>query len=160
MDDDPSVLEAMTEVLVAEGYEVLAAREGAEALSHFTSGPVELVVLDLNLGADDGWDVFRQMAEVNPFVPTVIITAERAQINLARAAGVEALMEKPIDVPVFVEIVRDLLLETAEQRRERICGSAEHCRYVARNYATSVSLLRERRSCSDEALLGVESHRR
>ena len=87
VNDDASVLEAMTKLLAAEGYEVLAARDGAGALSHFKSGWVDLVVLDLNLGTDDGWDVFRKMAELNPFVPTVIITAECGQRERAQAAG-------------------------------------------------------------------------
>ncbi len=146
VDDDPAVLEAMTRLLVAEGYEVLAARDGAGALRHFNAGPVDLVVLDLNLGTDDGWDVFRKMAEAKPVVPTVIITAECAQRELARAAGVEALVEKPIDVPVFLEIVRDLLAERGEQRWERICGSDGCCRYVGRSYETFLRLLQERRS--------------
>ena len=146
VDDDASVLDAMTKLLAAEGYRVLAARDGAGALSRFKSGPVDLVVLDLNLGTDDGWDVFRKMAELNPFVPTVIITAECGQRKLARAAGVEALIEKPIDVPVFLEIVRDLLGERSEQRRERICGSDDYCRYVARSYETFLRMLQERRS--------------
>jgi len=146
VDDDRSVLESLTKLLAAEGYDVLAARDGAEALGHFKSGRVDLVVLDLNLGTDDGWDVFRKMAELNPFVPTMIITAECGQKDLARAAGVEALVEKPIDVPVFLEIVRDLLRERGEQRRERICGSDEYCRYVARSYETFLRMLQERRS--------------
>lgn len=145
VDDDSSVLDAMTELLATEGYEVLAARDGAGALSHFNSGPVDVVVLDLNLGTEDGWDVFRRMAEVNPFVPTVIITAEGGQQELARAAGVAALVEKPIDVSVFLEIVRDLLAERDAQPRERICGGDERCRYVAKNYETFLRLLHERR---------------
>ncbi len=157
VDDDPAVLEAMTKLLAAEGYEVLAARDGAGALSQFESSPVDLVVLDLNLGTDDGWEVFRRMAEVNPFVPTVIITAECAQKDLARAAGVEALVEKPIDVPVFLEIVRDLLAERGEQRRERICGSDEYCRYVGRSYETFLRLLQERRSAPMKLSWGLRA---
>ena len=155
VDDDPAVLEAMTRLLVAEGYEVLAARDGAGALRHFNAGPVDLVVLDLNLGTDDGWEVFRKMAELNPFVPTVIITAECGQKDLARAAGVEALVEKPIDVPVFLEIVRDLLRERGEQRRERIYGSDEYCRYVARSYETFLRMLQERRSAPMKLASGL-----
>lgn len=145
VDDDSSVLDAMTELLATEGYEVLAARDGAGALRQFKSGPVDLVVLDLNLGTDDGWDVFRRMAEVNPFVRTVIITAEGGQEELARAAGVDALVEKPIDVSVFLEIVRDLLAERDAQPREQIRGGDERCRYVAQNYETFLRLLYERR---------------
>ena len=54
VDDDSSVLDAMTELLATEGYEVLAARDGAGALNQFKSGAVDLVVLDLNLGRMTG----------------------------------------------------------------------------------------------------------
>ncbi len=144
VDDDLSVREAMTELLAAEGYEVLVARNRAEALGHFQPGRVDLVVLDVNLGADDGWEVFQKMSEVDPLVPTVIVTAEHGQQERARAAGVEALIEKPIDVPIFLEIVRDLLTEPGTPPRERVCGSEVYCRYVAQRYETFLRLLQER----------------
>jgi len=146
IDDDPSVLESLRKLLVSEGYDVLAARDGTEALAQFKSGPIDLVVLDLNLGTEDGWEVFGRMTHLNPFVPTVVITAEPGQKDRAIEAGVEALIEKPIEVPLFLQILRDLLTEQSPQRRERICGSEDYCRYVARSYETFLKMLHERRS--------------
>ena len=60
VDDDLSVREAMTELLAAEGYEVLVARNRAEALGHFQPGRVDLVVLDVNLGRTTGGRCFRR----------------------------------------------------------------------------------------------------
>jgi hypothetical protein len=86
------------------------------------------------------------MTEMNPFVPTVIITAEFDQHERAVAAGVEALIEKPIDVPVFLKIISELLAETSQQRLERACGDDKYCRYVARHYESLLKLLNERHS--------------
>ena len=146
VDDDHSVRESLKKLLETEHYDVHPARDGGEALDYFRSSPIDLVVLDLNLGTDDGWKVFHTMAELNPFVPTVIITAEFDQRERAVAAGVEALIEKPIDVPIFLKIISDLLAETSEQRLERVCGNDEYCRYVARHYEPFLSLLSERHS--------------
>ena len=146
VDDDHSVRESLAKLLEAEHYDVHPARDGVDALDYFKSNSTDLVVLDLNLGTDDGWEVFHTMAELNPFVPTVIITAEFDQRKRAVAAGVEALIEKPIDVPAFLKIISDLLAETSEQRLERVCGDDEYCRYLARHYEPFLKLLNERHS--------------
>jgi len=146
IDDDHSVRESLRKLLEAENYDVYPAVDGIDALDQFKTKPSDLVILDLNLGTGDGWKIFRTMAELNPFVPTVIITAEFDQREDAVAAGVEALIEKPINVPVFLKIISDLLAETGEQRLERVCGNDEYCRYVARHYEPFLKLLNERHS--------------
>jgi CheY-like chemotaxis protein len=134
VDNDPSVRESLRKLLEAEHYDVHPAQDGVDALDYFKSNSTDLVVLDLNLGPDDGWKVFHTMTGVNPFVPTVVITAEFDQRERAVAAGVEALIEKPIDVPAFLEIISGLLIETSERRMERVCGDEKYCRYVGRNH--------------------------
>ena len=146
VDDDCSVLESLKKLLEAESYEVHPARNGADARNSFRANPADLVVLDLNLGTDDGREVFQTMAEVDPFVPVVIITAEFDQRQRAVAAGVGALIEKPIDVPAFLKVISDLLTETSEQRLERVCGDDKYCRYLARHYEPFLKLLNERHS--------------
>ena len=108
--------------------------------------PVDLVVLDLNLEQEDGWAVFEAMKELNPFVPTVVTTTEFDQREQAIAAGAEALIEKPMDVPVFLGIVEELLAESSEKRLERVCGDDDYCRYVAGYLAPFLSQLDERHS--------------
>lgn len=146
VDNDHSVRESLTKLLTTENYDVLPARDGLEALKLFRSNPVNLVVLDVNLGSPDGWSVFDRMTEANPYVPTIITTGEFGQRDRAVIAGAEALIEKPIDVPIFLKTIRDLLAETREQRLERVCGDDAYCRYVARDYAAYWDLHRRRHS--------------
>jgi DNA-binding response OmpR family regulator len=145
VDDDRSVRESMTRLLRMEHYEVLPARDGVEAIERFRSNTVDLVVLDLNLGSESGWQVCQRMTELNPYVPTIIVTAEFEQREEAMAAGVEALIEKPIEVGVFLELVRELLAETSAQRLNRVCGDRQYCRYVPRG-GKFMELLEQRRS--------------
>ena len=94
VDDDQSVLESLRRLLVSEDSDVLPARDGVETIGQFTSNPViDLVVLDLKLGLDDGWEVFKTIAELNPCIPAVVITAMSGQKERATALGVDALIE-------------------------------------------------------------------
>ena len=146
LDDDHSVRASLVKVLEMEDYEVLQASNGTAAIDIFRSCAVDLVVLDVNLEEEDGWSVFEAMKELNPLVPTVVTTTQFDQRENAIAAGAEALIEKPMDVPVFLGIVQDLLTESSEQRLERVCGDDEYCRYVAGYHAPFLRQLDERHS--------------
>mgnify|MGYP001548327535 CR=1 FL=1 len=132
VDDDHAVLNSLKKLLVAEHYDVCPARDAGEAIACFKSHRIDLVILDINLGTDNGWHVFEQMTRTNPFVPTIVITAEFGQSERALALGVEGLIEKPIDVPAFLEMIRELLAESPAARRRRICGSDKYCRFITR----------------------------
>jgi CheY-like chemotaxis protein len=133
VDDDTSVRDSLKKLLEAENYRVLTARDSAEALEQFESERIHLVVMDVNLGEDDGWDTFERMATANGSVPTVIVTAEFGQRGRAIAAGVEALIEKPMDVPLFLEVVEQLLANNRDGKLKRVNGDERYCRYVNRS---------------------------
>lgn len=143
VDDDRSVLESLKKLLEAEHYEVYLARNANEAIVIFKSNQIDLVILDINLGVDNGWKVFEKMTATNPFVPTIMITAEWGQRGPAVTLGVEGLIEKPIDVPALLEMIRDLLAENSEARRQRICNDEAYFRYVARHYEPFMKLLED-----------------
>lgn len=144
VDDDHSVRESLRKLLESQNYEVYPARDAREALAHFKAQRIDLVVLDINLGVDNGWQVFEEMTTANPFVPTIMITAEWGQREQAVALGVEGLLEKPIEVPVLLKLIGDLLAETTEAKLERICGNDTYCRYVGRHYEPYLRLLQKR----------------
>jgi len=144
VDDDRSVLESLTKLLEAEHYEVYPARDAIEAMDCFHSEPIDLVVLDINLGTDNGWKVFESMTITNPFVPTIVITAEWGQREQAVTLGVEGLIEKPIDVLAFLKMIRELLAETTEAKLKRICGNDAYCRYIGRHYEPYLRMLQKR----------------
>src|SRR5688572_18915400 len=146
LDDDRSVRGSLVKVLEMEEYEVLQPSNGSAAIEMFRSGPIDLVVLDVDLEDENGWAVFEAMKDLNPFVPTVVTTRESDQREKAIAAGAESLIEKPMDVPIFLQIVQDLLTESSEQRLERVCGDDDYCRYVAGYHAPFLSQLDERHS--------------
>jgi DNA-binding response OmpR family regulator len=157
VDDDRSVCSSLQKLLQAEGFEVFAAWDGAEAIRLFRTHDIDLVVLDINLGTDNGWDVFQAMVEMKPSVPTVVITAEWGQRDRAVAAGAEVLIEKPIDVPSFLRVIDGLLADNAEHKLRRICNSERYCHYMAKDYATFLKLLEERHSAPLNLPIGLRT---
>jgi CheY-like chemotaxis protein len=122
VDDDLAVLESLTRVLTGEGYCVVPAHHGQEALDVMAVAEVDLVLLDLNMPVRSGWDTFERLSQEHPLLPVVIVTARPNQLFLARAAGVGALLEKPLDIPELLQTIRDLLDEPAEVRLARLAG--------------------------------------
>jgi len=130
IDDDLAVRESIKKVLNTTGYEVMTAADGQEAAERFAPGRVDLVVLDLNLPARSGWDVFEALTTQHPSVPIIIVTGMPNQYPTAVAAGVGALIEKPIEVATLLKTMEALLAEPEEARLRRLCGYPENTVYV------------------------------
>jgi DNA-binding response OmpR family regulator len=130
VDDDPSVREALENVLIGEGYEVIPACDVIEAAELAAKLPLDLVLLDLNLPKRNGWDTFEILARQNPRMPVVIITARPNQLFPALASGVGALMEKPLDLPKLLQTIRNLLEEPVEARLARLAGKPAEFHYL------------------------------
>ena len=122
VDDDLSVRQMVARVLVGEGYGVLSASNGEEALHVASCVRIDLVLLDLNLPVKNGWDTFERLTTDDPLLPVIIITAKSNQLFTALGAGVGGLLEKPLDFPTLLQTIKDLLLESREARLARISG--------------------------------------
>jgi CheY-like chemotaxis protein len=129
-DDDEEVLAALDDVLRSEGYEVIVARNGREAIARFYEGHIDIALLDLNMPVKGGWETFERLTTIHPLLPIIIITARPDQYPLAVAAGVGALMEKPLDLVVLLQAIQDLLSEPIEQRLSRLTGKRPITRYL------------------------------
>ena len=108
-DDDPAIRQMLGQVLALEQYNVVLAATGRETAAKFISCAPDLVLLDLNMPDRDGWDAFHLMNSTHPLVPVIIITARPHQRERANALGVASLMEKPLDMPLLLRTVQDLL---------------------------------------------------
>ena len=119
-DDDASVQTMIRRVLESEHYRVLLASTGREAASQFLNGPPDLVLLDLNMPDKDGWEAWQIMDTLHPFVPVIVITARPNQYEQAKKMRIEALMEKPLDLPLLLRTIKRLLVEPDEERIRRV----------------------------------------
>ena len=115
-DDDPDILMLIALTLERDGYEVVTATNGLDALESALDRVPHLVVLDLMMPGIDGCEVTRRLRaeEATRDVPILIVTAfaEEAQAAMALAAGADAYVRKPFSP-------RDLLAKTASLVLER-----------------------------------------
>jgi two-component system, cell cycle response regulator CpdR len=130
VDDDVAVGQAMKRVLETAGYEVGLAQDGDEATVHFLPGQTDLLLLDLNLPSQSGWDVFERLTTRYPLVPVIIITGMPNQHSTAVAAGVSAIMEKPIEATALLKTVTEVLAERNEARLRRMCGYQQDTKHL------------------------------
>src|SRR5262249_19661844 len=131
VDDNPSVRHIVARVLAEEGYHVLAAANGVEAVEVAAANDLDLVILDLIMPQQGGWDVFEKLTSEKPFLPVIIVTARPGQLFTAVGAGVAALLEKPLDYPKLLETVRAVLAESSGVRLARVTGHQADFRYLS-----------------------------
>jgi len=117
-------------ILEEENYAVVPAANGVEGLELAKTTLPDLVLLDLNLPMQNGWDTFKQLNVENPSLAVIVITARPNQIFPALAAGASALMEKPLDLAKLLRTIRDLLAEPIEARLARMAGQRAEFHYL------------------------------
>ena len=124
VDDEPRICAALAGALVSEGFEVVFVEDGDEAISAVRDGLFDIVLMDLRMPGKSGWETLPPLTEARPLLPVIIITALPDQGATAFAAGVGALLEKPLDIPVLLETMRRLLAEPIAARLARSAGKS------------------------------------
>ena len=119
-DDDAGVRETVGHVLESECYQVMPAKTGREAARKFIVELPDLVLLDLNMPDRDGWEAFDLMNSTHPLVPVIVITARPGEYDHAVELGVDALMEKPLDLPLLLSTIAGFLNESESERIRRL----------------------------------------
>jgi chemosensory pili system protein ChpA (sensor histidine kinase/response regulator) len=105
VEDDPNIRECLCELLRSEGYPVVSAQDGAEALEKLTTivRPT-LVLLDLMMPRVNGWEVLQTMRAKDHLAPIpVIITSASADIRSLH--GANDIIKKPYDLTAMLELV-------------------------------------------------------
>jgi CheY-like chemotaxis protein len=100
VDDDDAIRDVLEGLLRREGYEVIGAANGREALAMFASTQLDLVLVDLVLPDVSGLEVARQLRGRSPHTPILMLTGawfELRDTELLNTAGVDDLLMKPFD---------------------------------------------------------------
>jgi CheY-like chemotaxis protein len=109
VDDEADVRKFLTTVLEKEGYQTLAAEDGAKALDIARSEKPDLVILDLQMPNQTGTDFFRKLSKDKQLSATpVIVVSGLAGRHLAVKEPV-AVFDKPIDPGKFLAAVEKAL---------------------------------------------------
>lgn len=153
-DDSMTYLESIGERLAEEGYEVIKARSGEEALERLGSTPVDCVLLDLEMPGMSGLETCRRIKEspVTYHLPVIILTSheERASLIEGIHAGADEYIVKSADFGVIAAHVR------AQLRRKRIEDGERRVRNELRRRGAEVESARRIAAARKELLEELE----
>ncbi len=109
VEDDPSTLDFVAELLRIEGYAVLTAAHGEEALSVLAQTTPALIIFDLRMAVLDGWQLARRLRQIDDHPPLVVMTAMMDARHAAEQIGADAFLQKPFEVDELLEVVARFL---------------------------------------------------
>ena len=119
VDDEPTLRETLAEVLDADGFRVVTAADGREALTRFRDDRPDLVVLDLMLPELPGIEVCRIIRRES-VVPILMLTAKNSEIDkvLGLELGADDYVTKPFSLRELSARIRALLRRTEQRAGE------------------------------------------
>ncbi|AKG53519.1 response regulator [Dehalogenimonas sp. WBC-2] len=113
VDDRPQNIELLEAFLIPQGYEIIKAANGEEALGKLSTNQVDLILLDVMMPGMDGFEVIRRVRQstTNCLIPIILITALRETIDRVKGieAGCDDFISKPFDKMELLARVRSLL---------------------------------------------------
>jgi DNA-binding NtrC family response regulator len=111
VDDERSVRESLREWFLEDGFEVVTAEDGLDALKELDSGPFDLLVVDLKMPRMDGISLQRRLRETHPDLTIIILTAFASVETAVEALKLGAFdyVTKPVDPDELSHTVRRAL---------------------------------------------------
>jgi DNA-binding response OmpR family regulator len=119
VDDEDAVQKLLAYPLERDGFRVVQARDGEEALARFEREPIDLVVLDLMLPKLDGLEVCKRL-RAESTVPIIMLTARDDELDkvLGLELGADDYITKPFSIREFRSRVRALLRRASAPRAD------------------------------------------
>jgi len=122
VEDDVDLCEALCDTLEIEGYSVISASNGTEALSKLAKNAVRLVVSDIQMPVMDGFQLLTNMQQKHPEIPVLLMTAYGTIPKAVEAmqSGAADYLIKPFEASTLVEKVAEFVVIEPETVNERV----------------------------------------
>jgi two-component system chemotaxis response regulator CheY len=113
VEDSASVRQVMNTTLTREGYDVILASDGQDAVSKLNGDKIHLIISDVNMPNMDGLTFVKQVKQMAAykFTPIIMLTTETQEekMNEGKAAGVKAWIVKPFQPAQLLAAVSQLI---------------------------------------------------
>src|SRR3712207_611366 len=126
VDDERAIQTLLSYPLQKDGYDVVCASDGREALARFQDGMFDLVVLDVMMPRVDGLEVCRRL-RAKSTVPIIMLTARAEEVDkvVGLELGADDYITKPFSMREFRSRVKAALRRAAMSRRHQEIGEDE-----------------------------------
>ncbi len=122
VEDNPANMKLLLAALRPQGYDLIQAIDGEEALKTAISESPELIIMDVQLPKMNGMEVTGKLREMPEFsdVPIIAVTAYAMKVDKEKAfeSGCNAYLSKPINIQELRNVVAEMLLRRSEARHE------------------------------------------
>ena len=126
VDDDRNILTSVSMALEAEGFQVRAYSDSAEALEALTATPPDLAVLDIQMPGIDGLELLNRLRRTSE-LPAIFLTSKDDEIDemLGLKMGADDYVRKPFSQRLLIERIRAVLRRADHSAADRGEGGAE-----------------------------------
>jgi DNA-binding response OmpR family regulator len=111
VEDDPAILTGLVDLLEEEGFAVLQATDGTEALASHAREKPDVILLDVMIPEKNGYDVCREIRRTDPLTPIVMLTAKSEEVDkvVGLELGADDYVVKPFAVAELLARIRAVL---------------------------------------------------
>jgi two-component system, NtrC family, nitrogen regulation response regulator NtrX len=119
VDDDSNVRQSLEQALTQEDFHVVPAANGREAMLGFGEHLIDVALLDVHLGTESGWDTCRELRQIHPRLPVIMMTGHAGEVTAGPEHPVEAFLEKPLDLAQLIQKLGELVAENKLSKSAR-----------------------------------------
>jgi CheY-like chemotaxis protein len=111
IDDEDAVRDILSQMLRAEGHQVVLASDGEEGIRRFQKEKFDIVFTDLGMPKISGWEVSKRVKGINPKVPIAMITGWGMEVNREKMSesGIDLIVSKPFDFDQVIHLVSEAM---------------------------------------------------
>ncbi len=145
VDDEASIVQSLSGVLEDEGYQVLSAGSGEDALEEIRKEPPDLVLLDIWLPGMDGLTVLERLKRTSPGIPVIIISGHGSIETAVKATRMGAcdFVEKPLSIERILVSVQNALQISRLEAENRLWRQKAEKRYDITGESPAIKALRD-----------------
>ena len=107
VDDDRRIVKTTCDILKVKGHETIAAYSGEEGVEQVRSDPPDCVLMDIKMPGINGVEALKQMKQIAPALPVVLVSAYATDdlMEEAKRSGAYAILSKPLNFPMILSIL-------------------------------------------------------